>query len=106
MDLIYRLNQNRTFTELDISSEEFGSLVICAIRYCIGRRTYMPHVIIDFVSPLIGSLSSTALNCINRDISQAINTNSLGDEIIDTPAWKKFYDKINEELNERKTNGN
>lgn len=27
--------------------QELGSLIICALRYCFGRKTYMPSLIVD-----------------------------------------------------------
>lgn len=33
-------------------NNDFGAVLICAVRYCIGRQTYMPGLVIDFIRPV------------------------------------------------------
>jgi len=35
---------------IDIKDKDFGALLICAVRYCIGRQTYMPGLIIGYIN--------------------------------------------------------
>lgn len=37
--------------EWETSTDDFESVLICALRYCLGRQTYMPSIIIAFVRP-------------------------------------------------------
>ena len=30
------------YEPVDIKDEDFGAILICAVRYCLGRQTYMP----------------------------------------------------------------
>lgn len=39
-------------------NNDFGAVLICAVRYCIGRQTYMPGLVIDFIRPLLSKLDS------------------------------------------------
>ena len=84
-----------------VINDDFESVLICAVRYCIGRRTYMPSTVIRYIIPLLSSLSSTSLSCMRRDIEEAERINSLGDENIDKPLWISFKEKIEEEIEEK-----
>ncbi len=46
---------------VDLESEDFGCVLNCAVRYAIGRQTYMPGVVIDFIIPLLSNLSDRTL---------------------------------------------
>ena len=49
----------------------FGAVLICAVRYCIGRQTYMPELVINFIRPLLPKLDSKTLTVMERDIIEA-----------------------------------
>lgn len=56
---------------IDITPADFGTLAICAIRYCHGRMTYMPDIVRGIVRPYLGKISDkprcTVMNAlINR----------------------------------------
>ena len=82
-----------------VNSNDFSSLCLCAIRYCIGRRTYMPATIISVVTPLLPFLDLKTLSVIQKDIDVAP---SLGDENIDKPLWLSFGEKVAREFLSRK----
>ena len=79
-------------------NNDFGAVLICAVRYCIGRQTYMPGLVIDFIRPLLSKLDSKTLTVMERDIIEA---DSLGDEQIDRPIWLHFLNDIREEKQRR-----
>lgn len=78
--------------------DDLGSVLICAVRYCIGRQTYMPKVVMDFTVPLLPILNDTTILCMMRDIRDATN---YGDPDIDQPDWMNFSEKINQEIGRR-----
>lgn len=78
--------------------DDLGSVLICAVRYCIGRRTYMPMVVIDFIVPLLPILNDTTILCMERDVREA---NNYGDSNIDYPGWMNFLGKIHSEIDRR-----
>lgn len=82
---------------------DFGLLAACAIRYCIGRMTYMPHTIISYISPLLPYFDDTTINAMIRDVESA---NSYGDETIDKPVWMWFLQQLRLEQHSRKENKN
>lgn len=81
------------------SEHDFGTVLICAVRYCIGRQTYMPRLVIDYVTPLLPSLDGRTLKVMASDIKSAGN---YGDEVIDKPYWIMFLRKIEHEMERRK----
>ena len=82
-----------------LSSDDFGTVFICAIRYCIGRQTYMPSMIQRQIRPLLSQLDGGTLIVMRNDIRTAGN---WGDERIDKPGWMKFLADIEAELERRK----
>lgn len=83
---------------VDPSSSDFGALCTCAIRYCIGRRTYMPSLIIGYLTPLIHKLETRTLVVIATDIRGAAN---LGDDC-DAAAWNCFLSAVETEITKRR----
>ena len=75
--------------------EDFGTVLVCAVRYCIGRQTYMPSFVIDFIRPLLPYLDDKTLSIIKLDITCA---ESYGDEKIDKPVWMRFLSDIEQEI--------
>lgn len=69
------------------NDEDFGTVLVCAVRYALGRRTYMPSIVTDFVKSVSGGLSVRTLTIIRNDIRAAKDRNMLGDENIDAPVW-------------------
>ena len=49
---------------IDISQEDFGTLCICALRYCHGRQTYMPSLVQEIVQNHFKDLSEKDLKII------------------------------------------
>lgn len=67
--------------------DDFGAVINCAIRYCIGRRTYMPSLVTSWIMKnCSGKLTNKTLWCAKRDIDEAIN---LGDPQ-DIETWRNF----------------
>ena len=79
--------------------EDFCTILNCAIRYCLGRQTYMPSLITDFIRPLLPHLDNKTLSIIENDIR---NAESYGNEKIDKPIWVRFLSEVEEEICRRK----
>lgn len=94
--------ENR-MAEWEASTDDFESVLICALRYCLGRQTYMPSIIIAFVRPMLSALSIRTLSVIIRDIENAKGgVPGLGDPNIDEPMWLDFLNVAKTELKVRK----
>lgn len=75
---------------IDISNEDFGTLCICALRYCHGRRTYMPSLVQEIVSDHFTDLNKKALTVIADDERFQKDMEMWGDNC-DKVDWQKFY---------------
>lgn len=92
------LNDIPTADVVEIT-EDFESILVCAVRYACGRQTYMPSLVIDYITPLLPRLGTSTLAVFERDIAGA---NGYGDEKIDKPCWMRFLSDVRAELERRK----
>lgn len=81
-------------------NRDYATLCICAIRYCFGRKTYMPGLVQNIVLKNIDRISDDDLNIILRDL-EGMSEFDYGDQIIDKPHWLNFYDELKLEHNRR-----
>ena len=83
-------------------NKDFETILVCAVRYAIGRQTYIPSLVIDYITPLLPSLSEDVLKLIANEIVQHYTyEGGLGDEKIDRPYWEQFLRKIRLEIGDR-----
>lgn len=80
---------------IDISQEDFGTLCICALRYCHGRQTYMPSLVQRIVMAHFKDLSDRDLKVIADD-EQFQSDMSLWGDYCDLVDWKNFYQTLRE----------
>ena len=85
---------------IDISQEDFGTLCICALRYCHGRRTYMPSLVQRIVMAHFKDLSDRELQVIADDEQFQSDMNLFGD-YCDRVDWENFYKGLREWQTER-----
>ncbi len=83
--------------EIPLADDNFGHILISAVRYAIGRATYMPGIVQDFIHPLLPYINSKTLYVIERDIREAP---SYGWDI-DKPGWLKLLAAIHTEQRNR-----
>lgn len=86
--------------QIEVSDADFGLMLNCAIRYSLGRQTYMPHIVTGFITPLLPYIDDNSLYVMIDDIA---SSHSYGDEQIDKPAWMNFLAKCKEEKQRRET---
>ena len=83
-------------------NKDFETILLCAVRYAIGRNSYMPSMVIDYITPLLPYLSDNILRLIANEITEyEAYEGGLGDEKIDKPYWIKFLRKIGLEIGGR-----
>ena len=83
-------------------NKNFETILLCAVRYAIGRRTYIPSRVIDYITPLLPYLSENTLRLIANEITEYETCEGgLGDEKIDKPYWLDFLRKIRLEIGGR-----
>ena len=83
-------------------NKDFETILLCAVRYAIGRQTYIPSMVIDYITPLLQYLSEDVLKLIADEIiGRYTYEGALGDEKIDKPYWEQFLRKIRLEIGGR-----
>ena len=87
---------------IEIDQKDFGTLCICAIRYCHGRQTYMPSLVQGIVRGHLGKFSDSDLKVMLDDCDFQRRMNLYGDELIDKPGWLKWEQTVIEEMERRK----
>lgn len=87
--------------KIDITQEDFGTLCICALRYCHGRRTYMPGLVQEIVGGHLKELSNKDITVLVQDCEFQKSMELYGDEKIDKPGWLKWERKVRAEKERR-----
>lgn len=82
-------------------NKDFETILLCAVRYAIGRKSYMPSMVIDYITPLLPYLSYWTLGLMAAEIIDHNCEGDLGDEKIDKPYWLDFLRKIRLEMGGR-----
>ena len=95
--------------------EDFGDMMISAIRYGLWRRTYITGVTADYIIPLVkqGAFSKRVLSVMNRDLSQYEKDRAyrlqdteknkwLLDDDCDYESWSLLHKAIKEQIKEVK----
>ena len=74
----------------NMEQEDFGTLCICALRYCHGRKTYMPSMVQRIVRNHFNDLSDKDLRVILEDEEFQNHMELWGDDC-DKFDWQRFY---------------
>ena len=80
--------------------DDFGCIVNSALRYAIGRHTYMPSVVRDFIRKYMNVLDSKTLVVAIRDIDNELR---LGD-LDEADEWSLLRSELQARLNEMQEN--
>ena len=81
------------------SMDDFGAILNCAIRYCIGRQTYMPGLVTHWIMNHCGGiLTGKTIWCAKRDIDEAEKNHQLGADC-DVATWKEFRAWLDQQEN-------
>lgn len=91
------LPKGNAMPSIDLQDDNFGAVLNCAIRYCIGRRTYMPDLVTSYIRPLLPYLSRKTVQVMWNDIRAAKNYGDPCDEVL----WMNFLQDLVAELDRR-----
>lgn len=86
---------------IELSEEQFGILSICALRYCHGRRTYMPSLVQRIVGTHLSELSDKDIGVMMEDCQYQRRFNLYGDNC-DKVDWLKWEERVIAESRRRK----
>ena len=83
-------------------TQDFELMMISALRYAIGRYTYMPSVTIDYIRYLIPQLSAKTLYVMKRDIDEEIaRYTRMERELYMADDWAKLAEEIRVEYEQK-----
>ena len=80
--------------------EDFGCIINSALRYAIGRHTYMPGVVRDFIRRYMNVLDSRTLVVAIRDIDEELR---IGD-LVEAEEWSLLRSELQTRLDEMQEN--
>lgn len=94
-------SKKKRVPKIDLADDNFGTMLVCAVRYAIGRRSYMPSLVCDFITPLLPYLRPNTLGCMERDIIEHGEYGFGYGDRCDEVAWMRLYSKIRHVMTER-----
>lgn len=90
-------------------TEDLYAVLICAVRYSLGRRTYMPGLVTEWaMANFTGKIPKGQCEILLRDIQEQreygerAGYDSLGDPC-DVKTWEKFEDWLRKERDTPRT---
>ena len=90
---------NRVKIERD---DDFGGAVLnCAVRYALGRFSYMPGLVMDEIRPMLKDCSDKTLWCFDRDIGEWL-AGRTGEMYAYEKEWASFREEVRRIMQERK----
>lgn len=84
-------------------TRDFELMIVCALRYSIGRESYMPSIAIDYIRYLIPMLSANTLFVMQRDIRETITSyGRIKRKLYMEAEWIKLESVLREEYERKK----
>lgn len=83
-------------------NDDFGAVCNCAVRYCLGRRSYMPSLVCGYIAPLLPELTDKTLDCFEHDIAERKQKGFDFGDSCDCETWDMFYKAVCKEIERRK----
>lgn len=90
---------------VDPDNDDFGAVCNCAVRYCLGRRSYMPSLVCRYIISLLPELTDKTLDCFERDIAERKRTGFDFGDSCDYETWDAFYKVVCKEIERRNGDG-
>jgi len=77
---------------MKIENDDDRLLYIAAFRYALGRRTYMPSVIVGKILEAWDEFTEHDKSLFKKEIQEAIERGCAGDEC-DIQAWRRILER-------------
>lgn len=85
----------------DMEDKDFSIIVFCAFRYALGRMTYIPHIVSDFIKEHIEKITNKHIYLMIHEIDEYYEANSYIGMRIDTDAWLNLKEFLEIEMEKR-----
>ena len=78
-------------------TDHFELMMISALRYAIGRETYMPEITIHYIKNLVPKFTARTLFVMRRDIEEEVQRyERMGHELYMKKEWLGLQQEIHE----------
>ena len=89
--------------------DDFGDMCISALRYALGRRTYIVRMTSDYLIARLNEncFSERILGIMRRDLSRYFEDRKnglVGDDVFDLEDWEKLWNVLNEKWEKEEWN--
>ena len=84
-----------------IKIKDSSVLPVCAVRYALGRQSYIPSNVIDEVAALLKQLPDNDLEVLKRDLREYL-ARTANEPDVYWASWNEFHHKIRAEIKRRK----
>lgn len=88
--------------------DDFGGAVLnCAVRYALGRASYMPRLVMDEIRPMLVDCSDKTLAVFDQDISEWLERSNPETGLCDNyySDWAWFLAAVEIEIEKRRCEG-
>lgn len=92
----------RSNIRIRVDIDDFGIISVDAVRYCIGRQTYMPSLVRGIIEPFLDKLPDKYIQQMKDTCGYQKANDIYGDPSVDKPGWELWEVKINDEIRRRK----
>lgn len=76
--------------------DDFGCIMNSALRYAIGRQTYMPSTVMDFTRKYLHTLDTRTISVMIEDIDREVSDEKL----YEREGWLQLRDDLKNRLSE------
>lgn len=77
-----------------LNNNDFEVLVLCSMRYALGRKTYVVQEICNIINDNKEKLSNLTIEIITKEVQAAIQNNKAGMDM-DVNQWENLVHNLN-----------
>ncbi|WP_155275204.1 hypothetical protein [Gallibacterium anatis] len=74
---------------INVSKENFESMLICSVRYALTRKTYVTLLNIGYIKQHWNELSDSTKEIITKDITEGVELYNTEEFKIDNNSWRE-----------------
>lgn len=80
-----------------------GAVLNCAVRYALGRSSYMPGLVMSVISPMLKNCNTKTIAVFVQDVSEWLERTQPETGFFDNyyADWQKFLETCKAELDRR-----
>ena len=97
-------SSDKTVISVTEDNETYGTILTCALRYAVGRRTYITGEVAEYITAKVPHLTNRTIQVMERDLASEIDRGNYGDALVDLPYWKQLLSRLRDELSSRGLN--